>query len=258
MKARNMNKGFVPLLGMLCIVGASGCETMNAVAASAGIQVPTGPTAMNLNPEDIDTRLAGIDRTVFFARELTFNKYDLPAFDQYFMQVARVRGELAALQEGLHRANMMLDTGELRSLIDGGIIAQALPEVQAMTPDQQQKLVLAFIMGNQATLTSMLGNNVESAKARAMEAFRTQAPNAYYLMIVMPVLIELAANLPNEVQNLINSGQTMVANAPAQLAGPQAILLPQITGDITDSFATLQECAGSVSDILGEAQQLCL
>jgi hypothetical protein len=241
------------LMASLSTGALTGCGALSSMMGAAGIDVPRIQERV-LVPSQIGSQWSFLDAANPFEAEASRVDYvvtGMATFDQYFLQVAQLQGQVTLARDTIALVNQVLD-GDLISSLFTGAYAQELISAQGqLQPGEQRRFVTALMSGNLGRAQSVVPSLTEARFTGIREEFFGRYPQLPQIAQRLVPATEGLVGIPGSVSGLVSTGQNLVSAAPSEFVGPQAINAPRVVTELTQSISNISEI-GTTAVELGQ------
>jgi hypothetical protein len=229
-------------------------NAIRGAAGALGVEIPRAQTEV-LVPSAIGPQWAFLDEANPFASEDSRVDYlvtGVAQFDQYFREVAMLKGRLVLVRDTLAMVNQVLDSDLPQQLVSGRFATELLGDNASLQPGEQRQLVAALAGGNFARASRLAPSLAQDRFASIREEFLAENEA---LALVVPRLGPSAGaltGLADSVAGVIGGVQGMIDSAPSAFLGPQAAMVPDIVRNLRQSVNDLRDIGNLVGDLASQ------
>lgn len=219
---------------------------------AVGVEMPGEITRSNLAPSQVGDAWSPLDEE----NPLTIDYAVTPMdnYSEFFLSVARLQGTLALAQNTVDLLNTTIDE-TLPSVFTGEILTEIAPETD-LSMEDRRALFTSLIMGNFSGAQGIATGLTEERFNQLRDNFDAEHPEVQTLRTYLPLSIESLTSIPDQASGLVSQGQGLAGSASSDFAGTNAILIPDITSELSNSMNTLSEIPGDAQDLLTSLREL--
>jgi hypothetical protein len=228
--------------------GQGGRAFGNALRNVAGVPSVTEEVLL---PSMINSAYASLDAdNPLEAAGITYAVTGLPTYDQFFLDVANVRGALTLAAHVLQLTDDVLEGDLLQEVFTGTLFTDTLGTAVDVPMDSRRAVVVGLVTGNfNRVRLRGLGDLTDGQLTAVRDGLLERYSTVVDLSRMLPAAVESLAGLPTTVTSLVSAAPGLVTNAPAAFAGPQAINAPRVVQNIGVSVAELGLLPNDVAQV---------
>jgi len=231
-------------------------NALRGAGNAVGVEMPGEITRSNLTPSQVGDAWAPLDEENPLTGDdaIDYAVTPMDNYSQFFLSVARLQGTLALAQNTVDLLNTTIDE-TLPAVFTGEILTEIAPDTD-LSMEDRRALFTSLIMGNFSGAQGIASGLTEDRFNQLRDNFHAEHPEIETLRTYIPLSIEGLTSIPDQASGLVSQGQGLVGSASSDFAGTNAILIPDITSELSTSMNTLSEIPGDASDLLSSLREL--